>query len=59
MSIGHNPILLVRQSGKRAKIPDILTPSKINALWCDPEARERAAISLEYGTGLGSAKQPA
>jgi integrase len=51
VSIG-NPILLVRQSGKRAKIPDILTSSEINALWYDSEARERAAISLEYGNGL-------
>jgi integrase len=49
--IGHNPIKLVRQSGKRASIPDILEPGEINALWYHSAARERAAISLEYGNG--------
>jgi len=50
--IGHNPITLVRQSGKRSRIPDILTASEINAIWTESEARERAAISIEYGNGL-------
>ncbi len=50
--IGHNPIKLVRQSGKRSRIPDILTAGEINALWTNSEARERAAISIEYGNGL-------
>ena len=50
--IGHNPIKLVRQSGKRSRIPDILTASEINGLWKESAARERAAISIEYGNGL-------
>ncbi|MFB3813103.1 MAG: tyrosine-type recombinase/integrase [Terriglobales bacterium] len=49
---GHNPITLVRQSGKRSRIPDILTAGEINALWTKSDARERAAISIEYGNGL-------
>ncbi len=49
---GHNPIQLVRQSGKRSRIPDILTAGKINARWTKSKARERAAISSEYGNGL-------
>lgn len=49
---GHNPIKLVRQSGKRSTIPDLLTAGEINALWTGSEPRERAAISIEYGNGL-------
>lgn len=49
---GHNPIKLVRQSGKRSRIPDLLTAGEINALWTESQARERAAISIEYGNGL-------
>ncbi len=52
MPIGHNPIKLVRQSGKRSRIPDILTAGDINALWKGSKIRERAAISVEYGNGL-------
>jgi integrase len=47
-----NPIKLVRQSGKRSRIPDILTPGEINALWHRSAVRERAMISIEYGNGL-------
>jgi len=50
--IGHNPIKLVRQSGKRSRIPDILEPSEIRALWDSSEAREKAAIALNFGNGL-------
>ena len=50
--IGHNPIKLVRQSGKRSRVPDILTAGEINALWTESKTRERAAISVEYGNGL-------
>jgi integrase len=50
--MGHNPIKLVRQSGKRSQIPDILTASEINGLWMESAVRERAAISIEYGNGL-------
>jgi integrase len=50
--IGHNPIKLVRQSGKRSRVPDILTAGEINALWTESKPRERAAISIEYGNGL-------
>ena len=49
---GHNPISLVRQTGKRSRIPDILEPWEINAIWLDSSPRERAAISIEYGNGL-------
>jgi integrase len=49
---GHNPIKLVRQSGKRSRIPDILSAGEINALWTESKPRERAAISIEYGNGL-------
>ncbi len=49
---GHNPIKLVRQSGKRSRVPDILTPSEINGLWHGSSKRERAAIAIEYGNGL-------
>jgi integrase len=48
----HNPIKLVRQSGQRSHIPDILTPSEINALWHGSGKREQAMISIEYGNGL-------
>ena len=52
VSGGHNPIKLVQQSGKRSRVPDILTAGEINALWTESAARERAAISIEYGNGL-------
>ncbi|MGB2635151.1 MAG: site-specific integrase [Candidatus Acidiferrum sp.] len=50
--IGHNPIKLVRQSGKRSRIPDILEPSEIRALLEGSEPREKAAIALNFGNGL-------
>ena len=49
---GHNPITLVRQSGKRARAPDILTVSEMHALWNESATRERAIISLQFGDGL-------
>lgn len=49
---GHNPMMLVRQSGKREKLPDILTAEELNLLWTKAKARERAAISIEFGNGL-------
>lgn len=49
---GHNPIKRVRQSGKRTRIPDILTPSEIGGLWHGSAKRERAMMSIEYGNGL-------
>jgi integrase len=48
----HNPVTLVRQSGKRSKVPDILEPEEINLLWSHSAPRERAAISMEFGNGL-------
>jgi integrase len=48
----HNPVTLVRQSGKRSAIPDILDPAEINLLWTHSNLRERAAISIEFGNGL-------
>lgn len=50
--IGHNPVKLVRQSGKRSRIPDILGASEIRALWEGSKAREKAAIALNFGNGL-------
>ncbi len=50
--VGHNPIKLVRQSGKRSRIPDILDESEIHQLWHYAEPRERAAIAMEFGNGL-------
>lgn len=52
LPIGHNPIGLVRQTGKRSCIPDILEPGEINAIWLASSLRERALISIEYGNGL-------
>ncbi len=49
---GYNPISLVRQTGKRSRIPHILTPGEINALWHGSGKREQAMISIEYGNGL-------
>ena len=49
---GHNPIKLVRQSGKRSRIPDILAPSEIRSLWEASQPREKAAIALNFGNGL-------
>ncbi len=50
--LGRNPIKLVRQSGKRSRVPDILTAGEINGLWTESKTRERAAICIEYGNGL-------
>ena len=50
--MGFNPVKLARQSGKRGRIPEILTLSEIYQLWADSKPRERAAISVEYGNGL-------
>ena len=50
--IGHNPVKLVRQTGKRSRIPDILEPWETKALWMSAAERERAAISIEFGNGL-------
>lgn len=52
MAIGHNPIKLVRQSGKRSRIPDILAPGEIRALWLNSDKREQAAVAIEFGNGL-------
>ncbi len=50
--IGYNPVKLVRQTGKRSRIPDILEPWEIKALWVSAAKRECAAISIEFGNGL-------
>jgi integrase len=50
--VGHNPIKLVRQTGKRSRIPDILDASEIHQLWHYSQPRERAAIAMEFGNGL-------
>jgi len=52
LPMGHNPIAYVRQSGKRAAIPDILEVEEVCALWMQSAARERAAIAVAFGNGL-------
>jgi len=42
-----NRIKLLRQSGKRSRIPDILTPREISNLWHRSAKRERAMMSIE------------
>ena len=52
MPQGYNPIKVVRQSGKRSRIPDILTPGEISSLGHGSAKRDRAMMSIEYGNGL-------
>jgi integrase len=52
LPMGHNPIAYVRQSGKRQRIPDILTIEELHNLWIESAPRERATISVAFGNGL-------
>jgi integrase len=49
--VGYNSIKLVRQSGKRQGVPEVLTPSEIHGLWHGSGTRERAMIAIAYGNG--------
>jgi integrase len=48
----RNPIRLVRQSAKRRKAPNVLTPAEIKALLDALPARERTLVLLAASTGL-------
>jgi integrase len=49
---GRNPICLVRQSAKRQKAPNILTPAEIKSLLESLALRERTLVLLAASTGL-------
>jgi integrase len=48
----RNPITDVRQSAKRLRTPDVLTPLKITALLAKMPEPLRAAAELDASTGL-------
>jgi integrase len=48
----RNPISLVRQSAKRAKVPDVLTAEEIGALLAELRDPYRTAVLLASCTGL-------
>lgn len=50
--IRHNPISSVRQSAKRLKTPDVLTPEDLGKLVDALEERERMLVVLDFSTGL-------
>jgi integrase len=49
---GRNPILLVRQSAKRQKIPDYLEPEELRALLSQLDRCFRVMVFLDAVTGL-------
>jgi integrase len=49
---GPNPLKFVRQTGKRSRTPDILTPLEVSKLWAGSAPRERALVCLAFGNGL-------
>jgi integrase len=49
---GTNPITMVRQSGKRMNIPDILEVSELRGLFNELSHRDRAMALLDTVTGL-------
>lgn len=49
---GRNPILLVRQSAKRQKIPECLEPEELRALLSQLNWRFRVMVFLDAATGL-------
>jgi integrase len=49
---GRNPILLVRQSAKRQRIPVWLEPEELRALLSQLEGRFRVMVFLDAATGL-------
>ncbi len=48
----RNPIQFVRQSAKRRKSPDVLTPQEVRRLLGELQPRERLMVLLAMGTGL-------
>jgi integrase len=48
----RNPIQFVRQSAKRRKSPDVLTPQEVRRLLGELQPRERLMVVLAMGTGL-------
>jgi integrase len=49
---GGNPIVLVRQSAKRMRIPDVLEPSEIQGLLLQLKSCFRLMVLLDVTTGL-------
>jgi integrase len=49
---GRNPILLVRQSAKRQKIPECLEPEELRALLSQLDGRFRVMVFLDAASGL-------
>jgi integrase len=49
---GRNPILLVRQSAKRLRIPEFLEPEELRALLSHLSQRFRVMVLLDASTGL-------
>jgi integrase len=49
---GRNPILLVRQSAKRQRIPEWLEPEELRALLSQLDRCFRVMVFLDAGTGL-------
>jgi integrase len=49
---GKNPILLVRQSAKRQRIPEWLEPEELRALLSQLDRRFRVMVFLDAATGL-------
>lgn len=49
---GRNPILLVRQSAKRQKIPECLEPEELRALLSQLDRRFRVMVLLDAASGL-------
>jgi integrase len=47
-----NPISLVRQSGKRKRVPEYLEASELKSFLGSLEQRERTLVFLDAGTGL-------
>ncbi len=49
---GENPITLVRQSAKRARVPDVLTVEELNKLLSELKEPWRTAVFVASTTGL-------
>jgi integrase len=49
---GRNPILLVRQSAKRQRIPECLEPEELRALLSQLDRRFRVMVLLDAASGL-------
>lgn len=49
---GENPITLVRQSAKRARVPDVLTVAELKGLLSELKAPWRTAVFVAATTGL-------